>query len=226
MKKIIIIILILVAIVIGFVIYNSTTKEYQALRVTASIPSGQVERLLFVHADTIGSEEVDAFLRTGIWDEEELFLTGGIRRAIYAFDIGPVHGVSGARLRLGDDSYTSADTTIRSKEVDAFLRTGSLDENELLRFNVVTQFNYNRAGFDVEDAVTGFEVNINNPSEGVYWMLVDVQGDLLLSRLEDVDFDPTGQRMFESGWENITGDTYYEGGMKLELIQFVPYLDN
>ena len=65
MKKIIIIILILVAIVIGFVIYNGTTKEYRALRVTASIPRRQVEQLLFVHADTIGSEEVDAFLRTG-----------------------------------------------------------------------------------------------------------------------------------------------------------------
>ena len=168
MKKIIII-LILVAIVIGFVIYNGTTKEYQALNVTASISSGQVDQLLFVHADTIGSEEVDAFLRTGSFDEDELF-----------------------------------------------------------RISSVTQSNYvdNRAGLGNEGVITGFEVEIDNPSEGVYWMLVDVQGDILLSRLEDVDFDPTGQRIFESGWENITGGTSYGGVMKLELIQFAFHPDN
>ena len=169
MKKIIIIILILVAVVIGFVIYNGTTKEYQALNATASITGGQVDQLLFVHADTIGREEVDAFLRTGTFDEDELF-----------------------------------------------------------RINGVTQSNYvdNRAGLGNEGIITGFEVNINNPNEGVYWMLVDVQGDILLSSLEDVDFDPNGQRIFGSYWENITGDTYYEGAMKLELIQFAFHPDN
>ena len=111
------------------------------------------------------------------------------------------------------------------------MKTGSLDEDELIRFNDVIESDYtdNRAGFGVEDVVTGFEVNINNPSEGVYWMLVDVRGEILLSRLEDVDLNPYipyRQRIFESGWENITGDTSYEGGMKLELIQFAPYLDN
>ena len=173
MKKIIIIILILVAIVIGFVIYNGTTKEYQALSATASISSGQgqVDQLLFVHADTIGSEEVDAFLRTGSFDQ---------------------------------------------------------DEDRLFEINGFRQSNYrdNRNGPGNKSVVTGFEVEIDNPSEGVYWMLVDVQGDILLSRLEDVDFDPTGQRIFESDWENLTGDRYYEGTMKLELIQFAFHPDN
>ena len=169
MKKIIIIILILVAIVIGFVIYNGTTKEYQALNVTASISSGQIEQLLFVHANTIGSEEVDAFLRTG-----------------------------------------------------------SFDEDELSRISSVTQSNYvdNRAGLGNEGVITGFEVEIDNPSEGVYWMLIDVRGAILLSKSENIDFNPFGQRIFESGWENITGGASYGGVMKLELIQFAFHPDN
>ena len=218
MKKIIIIIiLILVAVVIGFVIYNGTTKEYQALRVTASIPGRQIDRLLFVHADTIVSEEVDAFLRTNRFEtgELELFEIGGVRRAVYTDN----------RSEFGDDSRI----TIR-EEVDAFWKTGSLDEDELLNFYDIRRFAYrdNKVGSGV-GRVTGFGVNINNPSEGVYWMLVDVQGDILLSKIENVDFDSNGQRKFESDWGNITGDTYYEGTMKLEkleLIQFESYLDN
>ena len=220
MKKIIIIILILVAIVIGFVIYNGTTKEYQALRVTASVPSEQVDLLLFVHADTIVSEDVEELLRTDPLEtdglEGKLFEIGGVRRAIYrnnSSEIGELRSI----------------ITISDAVVYTTLETGGFDEDELFRFNNVRESDYtdNRAGLGDEGVVTGFEVNINNPSEGVYWMLVvDLQGDRLLSRLENVDFDPNGQRIFESGWENITGDTYYEGTMKLELIQFVSYLDN
>ena len=218
MKKIIIIILILVAVVIGFVIYNGTTKEYQALSVkeyqalsvTASVPSGQVDQLLFVHADTIGSEEVDAFLRTGSFKiEGELYKIGGVRRSIYTDN----------RSGFGDGSISI------SGEVADLLETGRLDEDELFRINNIRESDYtdDRSG---DGRVTGFEVNINNPSEGVYWMLADVGGDILFSKLENVDFDPNGQRIFESDWENITGDTSYEGVMKLELIQFVSYLDN
>ena len=215
MKKIIIVILILVAIVIGFVIYNGTTKESRALRVTASIPSEQVDRLLFVHADTIGSEEVDALLRTrsldGSLDGEKLFEIGGVRRAIYTDNRSEF--VDGSILTINAEVYT-------------FLETGSLDKDELFNFYDIRESDYtdNRSGD--EGVVTGFEVNINNPSQGVYWMLVDVRGDVLLSRLENVDFNPYGQRIFESGWENITGDTSYEGAMKLELIQFASYPDN
>ena len=218
MKKIIIIIiLILIAIVIGFVIYSGTTKEYRTLIVTASVPSGQVDQLLFVHADTIGSENVDAFLRTGSFDVDELFATGGVidgviggvRRSIYTDN----------RSKFGDS------VLIISPEVYTFLETGSLDEDELFNFYDVRESDYtdNRSG---DGRVTGFEVNINNPSEGVYWMLADIGGDILFSKLENIDFDPNGQRIFESNWENITGDTSYGGVMKLELIQFVSYLDN
>ena len=212
MKKIIIIILILVAIVIGFVIYNGTTKEYQALNVTASISSGQVDQLLFVHADTIGSEEVDVFLRTGSFDEDELSEIGGFRQSNYVDN----------RAEFGDQRIT-----ISEEFAEAFLETGSFDEDELFRINnVESDYTDDRAGFDFEGIVTGFEVEIDNPSEGVYWMLVDVGGDILLSSLENVDFDPNGQRIFGSYWENITGDTYYEGAMKLELIQFAFHPDN
>ena len=209
MKKIIII-LILVAIVIGFVIYNGTTKEYQALSVTASISSGQVDQLLFVHANTIGSEEVEAFLRTGSFNEDELSEINSVRQYNYADN----------RSGFGDRS----ELTI---EDDTFLGTGSFDEDELFGINnVESGYADDRDGLGDDGVVTGFEVNINNPSEGVYWMLVDVQGDILLSKLENVDFDPTGQRIFESGWENITGGTSYEGTMKLELIQFAFHPDN
>ena len=220
MKKIIIIILILVAIVIGFVIYNGTTKEYRALRVTASVPSEQVDLLLFVHADTIVSEDVEELLRTDPLEtgglEGKLFEIDGVRRAIYrnnSSEIGELRSI----------------ITISDAVVYTSLETGGFDEDELFRFNNVRESDYtdNRAGLGDEGVVTGFEVNINNPSEGVYWVLVvDLQGDRLLSRLETIDFDSNGQRIFESGWKNITGGRYYQGGIKLELIQFAPYLDN
>ena len=215
MKKIIIIILILVAIVIGFVIYNGTTKEYQALNVTASITSGQVDQLLFVHADTIGSEEVDAFLRTGSFDEDELLRINGVRQSDYRDNRG----------ELSAEGIVTVGVEFDSSEAGGF-------EEEIVYIGdgrTNSQFRFNRGVTVDKDSVgviTGFELNIDNPSEGVYWMLVDVQGDILLSRLEDVDFDPTGQRIFESGWENITGGTSYGGVMKLELIQFAFHPDN